>query len=328
MTYGEIIYTVADRVATITLNRPERLNAWTPVMAEEVRTAMGSAVENDEVRVIVLTGAGRGFCPGADMAELQRGAEHGVPTLPEQSAAEQVVSALTGTKMVTELEGIVDSKVRTDFQKRYSYFPAIPKPIIAAVNGPAAGLGLILALCCDLRFASEKARFTTAFSRRGLIAEHGISWLLTRTVGLPNALDLLLYAGNLAETQGSSRLLPEHVRRVHSEMHPSITEEDILDLPKREHLIVLFAVVRSLRGSKKAYASMKDIRLNCAEVCEEMRLKPIADIDDYIQDLSDRRIIEVESLREIGIKGAPTENLETYLDSLFKRIEAGIVGGS
>jgi hypothetical protein len=110
-------------------------------------------------------------------------------------------------------------------------------------------------------------------------------------------------------------------------MHPSITEEDILDLPKKEHLVVLLAVVRSLRGNKKAYASMKDIRLNCEEICDELKLKPIGDPDDYIQDLSDRRIIEMESLREIGIKGAPTENLETYLDSLFKRVEAGIVGG-
>ena len=79
-------------------------------------------------------------------------------------------------------------------ERDHSYLPAIPKPIIAAINGPAAGLGLILALYCDLRFASEKARFSTAFSRRGLIAEHGISWLLPHTVGLPHALDLLFSA--------------------------------------------------------------------------------------------------------------------------------------
>ena len=215
MTYEEIIYMKADRVAFITLNRPERLNAWTPVMAEEVRTAMGTAAEDDEVRVIVLTGAGRGFCPGADMAELQHGAEHGVPTLPDASTAKQIVSALTGTKTVAELEGSVDSNVRADFRKRYSYFPAIPKPIIAAIDGPAAGLGLILALHCDVRFASEKARFTTAFSRRGLIAEHGISWLLSRTVGLSNALDLLL-SGRIIDAQEAlqmglvNRVFPEH----------------------------------------------------------------------------------------------------------------------
>ena len=215
MTYEEILYTKADRVATITLNRPERLNAWTPVMAEEVRTAMGAAAGDDEVRVIVVTGAGRGFCPGADMAELQRGAEHGVPTLPETSTAEQIVSVLTGTKTMAELEGNVHTSVRADFRKRYSYFPAIPKPIIAAINGPAAGLGLILALHCDLRFASEKARFSTIFSRRGLIAEHGIGWMLPRIVGLSNALDLLL-SGRIIDAQEAlqmglvNRVFPEY----------------------------------------------------------------------------------------------------------------------
>jgi len=205
MTYKEILYAVEEGVATVTLNRPERLNAWTPIMAEEVRRALNTAAEDDIVRVIVLTGAGRGFCPGADMAELQHGAEHGVPTLPEGSTAEQIVSALTGTKTVEEMEGEGASKVRADFRKRYSYFPAVPKPIIAAINGPAAGLGLILALLCDLRFASEKARFSTAFSRRGLVAEHGIAWMLPRIVGLSNALDLL-FSARLVDAQEALRM--------------------------------------------------------------------------------------------------------------------------
>ncbi len=205
MTYKEILYTKVDRVAFVTLNRPERLNAWTPVMAEEVRCALGAAAEDDEVRVIVLTGAGRGFCAGADMAELQRGAEHGIPPVPESSSAEQIVSALTGTKTVAELEGGADSGVRADFRKRYSYFPAIPKPIIAAINGPAAGLGLVLALHCDMRFASEKARFSAIFSRRGLIAEHGIGWTLPRIVGLSNALDLL-FSGRVIDANEALRM--------------------------------------------------------------------------------------------------------------------------
>jgi enoyl-CoA hydratase/carnithine racemase len=194
MAYEEIIYAAADRIATITLNRPDRLNAWTPIMAEEVRRALNTAAQDDTVRVIVLTGAGRGFCPGADMAELQAGVEHGVSAVAGAKTAEEGVSALTGTKTLEELEGKGASNVRADFRKRYSYFPAIPKPIIAAINGPVAGLGLILALHCDLRFASEKARFSTAFSRRGLIAEHGIAWMLPRIVGLSNGLDLLFSA--------------------------------------------------------------------------------------------------------------------------------------
>jgi enoyl-CoA hydratase/carnithine racemase len=194
MKYREIVYTISGRVATVTLNRPSRLNAWTPHMAEEVRNAMCSAAEDDAVRVIVLTGAGRGFCAGADMDELKNAATQGVPATDREKTAEQLVSVLTGTKTVEELEGKNLDKGRADFRKRYSYLPAIPKPIIAAVNGPAAGLGLIMALYCDLRFASEKARFSTAFSRRGLIAEHGLSWILPRITGLSNALDLLFSA--------------------------------------------------------------------------------------------------------------------------------------
>ncbi len=175
MSYQEIRYEIAGRIATITLDRPDRLNAWTPNMGEEVREAMRGAADADEVRVIVLTGAGRGFCAGADMATLSRLTEgRGA------GAASQVLP--------------FDPSARPDFQKRYSYFPAVPKPIIAAVNGPCAGLGLVLALYCDLRFAAPEAQFTTAFSRRGLIAEHGISWTLPSLIGLSGALDLLLSA--------------------------------------------------------------------------------------------------------------------------------------
>jgi enoyl-CoA hydratase/carnithine racemase len=140
--------------------------------------------------VIVLTGAGRGFCAGADMSLLSSIASHGI------TERERVLqnTATNGSR-----EG-----VRPDFQKKYSYFPSIQKPVIAAVNGPAVGLGLIIALYCDMRFATEEARFGTAFARRGLIAEYGISWILPRVVGWGPALDLLLsgrvfYADEAAE---------------------------------------------------------------------------------------------------------------------------------
>jgi enoyl-CoA hydratase/carnithine racemase len=175
----ETLYNVADRVATITLNRPEKLNAWTAVMEHEVRSAMEEAERDANVRVIVLTGAGRGFCAGADMSLLSGVADRGL----DESTRERVLRR-------TELrEG-----VRPDFQKKYSYFPAIEKPVIAAINGPVVGLGLVIALFCDLRWASSTARFSTAFARRGLIAEYGIAWMLPRLVGLPNALDLLFSA--------------------------------------------------------------------------------------------------------------------------------------
>ena len=176
----ETLYNVANRVATITLNRPDKLNAWTALMESEVRSHMENAEQDDEVRVIVLTGAGRGFCAGADMSLLSAVAEHGV----DDRGREQVLRDSANRR-----EGVAP-----DFQKKYSYFPAIGKPVIAAINGPVVGLGLVIALYCDLRLASESARFSTTFARRGLIAEYGMAWMLPRIVGTANALDLLFSA--------------------------------------------------------------------------------------------------------------------------------------
>jgi enoyl-CoA hydratase/carnithine racemase len=173
MSYSEIAYSVADNVATITLNRPDKLNAWTATMEGEVRDAALKASADQDARVIVLTGAGRGFCAGADMGRLQNFAASG-----------------TADSAPPEPHGLPGEG--DNFNQRYAYFPALRKPVIAAINGPCAGLGLIMALYCDIRIAAEGARFTTAFARRGLIAEHGISWLLPRITGLPAALDLML----------------------------------------------------------------------------------------------------------------------------------------
>lgn len=169
----------------ITLNRPDKLNAWTAVMESEVRSHMENADQDDEVRVIVLTGAGRGFCAGADMSLLSAVAERGVDHRDVQDR---------GREQILQNEGNRREGVSADFQKRYSYFPAIGKPVIAAINGPVVGLGLVIALYCDLRLASESARFSTTFARRGLIAEYGMAWMLPRIVGIANALDLLFSA--------------------------------------------------------------------------------------------------------------------------------------
>ncbi len=179
MTAQEILYSVRGRVATITLNRPDKLNAWTRTMEQEIRQAMREAAANDQVRAIVLTGAGRGFCAGADMSLLQgvvEGRAHPLPDIPASGGAPN------------------GDAVRADFARQYSYFPAIPKPVIAAINGPAVGLGLVIAMFCDVRFASEDAKFGTAFARRGLIAEYGLAWLLPRVIGHAHALDVLLSA--------------------------------------------------------------------------------------------------------------------------------------
>lgn len=172
MSYTEITYEIEQGVATITLNRPDQLNAWTPTMAREMRAAMGAANSDPAVRAIILTGAGRGFCSGFDMTVLG-----------EISASGENASVAFDP---------VDPGAREDFQHPMTWLPSIGKPIIAAINGAAAGLGLALTLFCDLRFVSDKAVLVTSFSRRGLIAEHGTSWMLTRLVGHSRALDLML----------------------------------------------------------------------------------------------------------------------------------------
>jgi enoyl-CoA hydratase/carnithine racemase len=186
MPIQETLYQVSEGVATITLNRPDKLNAWTAIMEQEVRSTIDEAERDDNVRVIVLTGAGRGFCAGADMSLLTHIAGRGV----EESIKERVLQ----TRSQRE-------DIRADFQKRYSYFLEIGKPVIAAINGPIVGLGLVIALYCDLRWASDAARLSTTFARRGLIAEYGMAWMLPRLVGLPNALDLLLSARTIDATE-------------------------------------------------------------------------------------------------------------------------------
>ena len=123
---------------------------------------------------------------------------------------------------VQNREAALRDGVRLDFQKRYSYFPAIGKPVIAAINGPVVGLGLVITLYCDLRLASEAARFSTTFARRGLVAEYGMAWMLPRIVGVANALDLLFSARTIDATEALriglvNRILPQEsfLEKVH-----------------------------------------------------------------------------------------------------------------
>ncbi len=190
MALQETLYQVSDRVATITLNRPDKLNAWTGTMEQEVRASIYDAEKDPNIRVIILTGAGRGFCAGADMSLLGEIAQKGLG-----ERANALANTPNGRR-----EG-----VRPDFQKKYSYFPSIQKPVIAAVNGPAVGLGFVITLYCDLRFASDAARFGTAFARRGLIAEYGLAWMLPRLIGPANALDML-FSARLVDANDALRM--------------------------------------------------------------------------------------------------------------------------
>lgn len=196
--YEQILYDVEDPIATITLNRPERLNAWTDRMGAEVRHAVAQAEQDPAVVAIVITGAGRGFCAGADLGTL-----------------EDIGEGRRGGDDFEELAADPgDPSMGPDFQGSYTYLLSVRKPVIAAVNGPCAGMALPISLCADLRFASESALFTTAFVQRGLIAEWGISWLLPRLVGTAHALDLLFSARKVDAAEAEriglvNRVLPD-----------------------------------------------------------------------------------------------------------------------
>jgi len=190
MAYQQIIVDVKDYIATITLNRPEQLNAWTDIMAGEVHDAMWKASADDAVRVIVLTGAGRAFCAGGDVTGFKTS---------------------NPRELLDKLPRPYDFSRRPDYQSRAAYFPAIAKPIIAMLNGAAVGLGLVHALFCDVRFAADNATLGTAFSRIGLASEYGMGWILNRVTGHANALDLLLSARKVRGAEALRLGLVQHI---------------------------------------------------------------------------------------------------------------------
>jgi enoyl-CoA hydratase/carnithine racemase len=185
-------YEIEDRVATLTLNRPDRLNSWTGRMHTEYRWILDQAERDPDVRVIVVTGAGRGFCAGADTAALQGHVERG--------------GYDPGTPAELACPGY---GVRPEFDANFAFQFGMSKPLIAAINGPAAGVGLVIACYADLRFAAKGAKLTTAHGKLNLPAEYGLSWLLPRLIGLTRANELLL----------SSRIFQ---RQIYSDLHRDV----------------------------------------------------------------------------------------------------------
>ena len=169
---SEILVEVDDPVATITLNRPERLNAMTSSLFQAFREAVDEAAANPDVVGIVVTGAGRGFSAGLDTAASGTASER--PTAPGRKGL-------------------------------FSYLTEVPKPVIAAVNGVAAGGGYVLATMCDVRIGGPGARFTSVFSKRGLVSEHGVTWTTPRLVGLGRAFDLL-WTSRMVEAEEALRI--------------------------------------------------------------------------------------------------------------------------
>src|SRR3954452_22531146 len=171
----------ADGVLTLTWNRPERKNAWTPDLESAYFSALDRAQDSGDVRAVVVTGSGGAFCPGLDMQRLQQASARGRLSIAD---------------------------------RRPQYTPRLfDKPLIAAINGPCAGIGLVQALMADVRFAGTEARFSTAFTRRGLGPEYAMAWVLPRLIGVANAMDLLLSARTFGAEEAKeyglvNRLLP------------------------------------------------------------------------------------------------------------------------
>lgn len=201
--FEEALYEVEDGVATVTLNRPDQLNALTERMRREIVEAVAEAERDPAVTGVVLTGAGRGFCAGVDMGALQGFSDAG---------------GRTGESAPPPREP-GNPEGDPDFKGTPAFFLGLRKPLIAAVNGPCAGMGFSYATFADLRFMERQATVVTSFSRRGLVAEHGTSWLLPRLVGPANALDMLWSSrridGEEAFRMGWSQRLCEPGRAAH-----------------------------------------------------------------------------------------------------------------
>ena len=184
-----VLYELRDPgIALLTLNRPERLNAWNGELAARYFELLDQAAADPAVKVIVVTGAGKGWCAGADMDTLQS---------------------------IGNSSGSAGPSAAAGGREQY-HTTTVPKPVIAAINGACAGIGMVQALMCDMRFAAAGAKFTTAFARRGLIAEYGMSWILPRLIGTSRAMDLL-FSGRviLAEEAAQMGLVNEVVAPEH-----------------------------------------------------------------------------------------------------------------
>ena len=182
-----ITLTYDEEVGILTLNRPERNNAWTGRMHAEYRFALASLADNDAVGTIVVTGGGRSFCVGADRAALNHHVEQG--------------GYDPGTPSAMAMPGY---GVRPEFDASFAYQFGVPKPIIAAINGPAAGVGLAIAMFADLRFAVGGVNCSSAHGKLNFPAEYGLSWILPRTIGSTRASDLLLSSRKFSTDEAMS----------------------------------------------------------------------------------------------------------------------------
>ena len=232
----ELLEELKDKVAVLTLNRPDRLNAMSPPMLDALLEALPRLAADPEVGVVVLTGAGRGFCAGGDVKAMAEGREFGGTTLEEKAQA--LRSRMEVSRWLHEM----------------------PKPTIAMVRGAAAGAGLSLALACDLRVASDSARFATAFARVGYSGDFGGSWFLTQLVGTAKARELY-FTADIMDAQQALAL--------------GIVNRVVPDVRLEDETMALAA--RLARGPRIAYRYMKR-NFNAAE---SGTLKDLLDLEAW-----------------------------------------------
>src|SRR5262245_3377074 len=180
MGFSQILYAKENRVATVTLNRPEKLNAYSETMVHEIMAALADARDNDETRAIIITGAGRGCCSGGDI-----------------SRDFQYPARYRGHRLESQLE------MRENFHQLVRFLWRFDKPVIAAVNGAAVAGGLTLALCCDFRIAAESARLGDTSLKFALMPDEGGAWFFPRFIGLENAVRMSILSEGSPERTGN-----------------------------------------------------------------------------------------------------------------------------
>jgi enoyl-CoA hydratase/carnithine racemase len=192
MNFAEIIYDKSDRIATVTFNRPEKMNAWTPTMGAETRSALLDADRDPTIGAIIVTGAGRAYCAGADMGGLS------------EISSGRASATGGGSGPSPDQEEWLRAQ-RPDYRNQYAYVLGLSKPVIGAINGACVGLGFTTCLYQDIRIASENARMGLIFVQRGLAIEHGSSWMLSRIVGVARAVELAV-TGRLVDAEEALRI--------------------------------------------------------------------------------------------------------------------------
>lgn len=255
MEFKVTLYEVRDGVATITLNRPERLNAWTGRLHTEYRARLAVANDDPAVGAIIVTGAGRGFCVGGDAAALDGHAKRGGY---DAGIKEDIAKPGYGTER--------------SFDASFAYHFGLSKPVVAAINGPAAGVGLALACFADLRFAVSGAKLTTAHGKLNLPAEYGLSWVLPRAIGLARANELLL----------SSRVFTTDEAREFGLIN-EIVDDDELQAHVHDYCVRLITTVspNSLRQTR--WQVYRDLHRSVADSVDESEslISQMMTEDDY-----------------------------------------------